>query len=202
MLKLRIWGAGVAAALVMVGQAAATYYYPGWGYGSGGGSSSASYEDCHYSILGNVAGALDCEISSETDTSTAAVNSGDGFFGFTDWEYAASSSSWYASGKDGYWDISGIVTGSFDDILVVFEDSHDNELVGYIMGDATGIDWSSPFTPNAFGFHKTKDVKKISVYYRQGGGSTTVSAPAGLGLLGLVALGVGISRRRAGEATA
>ncbi len=188
------------------------------------GNANAAFISCTgdgYDISNNVSTATDCTILAPLDgnvndsvsppSSSYTVNVEE-FFGFDDWLF------------DGKWndeegvfvDTSGLFSftgggasgtftyvGGIDDILnimFVFKDGADTNLVGYLVPGADGT-YTSPFEEPPFSFTAAspKDTSHISVYYRNGGGGTPPSGvpePGVLFLLGAGLMGLGLARRR------
>lgn len=203
-------------------------------------NANASFASCTgegYDISDNVAPNIGCTIleplnANQNDSvsppqSSFTVNE-EAFFGFTDWSFDGKYDNiGNVSGTDGssLFDFSGNnqsgtfawtdgVIADFSDIMLVFKDGGDTNLVGYLIdmpllltsvGDGgfggTGT-YTSPFEepPFAFPGQGPRDISHISVYYRSNGGpgpgNGDVPEPGILLLLGAGLIGLSLSRRR------
>ncbi len=168
-------------------------------------ANAAGFRSCttsDYDISDNVTGASDCEISNDFNQDFVSPNkpltvNEAGFFGSTDWMFGGkigNDSGYNGSpgGQSGSWDISNVISNTWDDIMLVFKSGQGTQLVGYQLNDGvTNGTWESPFEKAAFNFNgkNTKDVSHISVYYRQGQEPPTQSVPEPTSMLGLLGLG-------------
>lgn len=192
------------------------------------GNANAAFLSCAgdgYNIGDNVSTATDCTILAPLDgavndsvsppVSSYTVNVEE-FFGFDDWLFDGK----WDSTDAGFVDTSDLfaftagpdgagVGGSFeyvggiDDILnimFVFKDGGDTNLVGYLVPGADGT-YTSPFEEPPFSFNgdSPKDTSHISVYYRIGeepDNPGEIPEPGMLFLMGAGLLGLGLARRR------
>ncbi len=155
----------------------------------------------NYDISGKVTGTTDCTISDENQDSVSpnkplTVNAGEGFFGYTNWEFGGKigSNAGYdgpKGGQSGEWDISQAIEDNWGDIMLVFKSSSGTNLVGYQLADGVESgDWKSPYEKPAFNFNgnNIKDVSHISVYYREGKKLAKRKVPEPTSILGLAAV--------------
>lgn len=90
---------------------------------------------------------------------------------------------------------------SFDDVMFVFKDGSNTNLVGYLFSDDDPGTYTSPFEDPPFDIapaSSPKDISHISVYYRTTGiiPPQELPEPGMLVLLGAGLVGFGLSRRR------
>lgn len=190
----------------------------------GDASAAATFQSCvgtDYDISGKVTPTTACTIltpldGAQNDSPQPGFVNGAEFFGIDDWEFggkwdspAPGGSSWTDSsilfnftggGQTGTFTLVGAL-GDISDIMLVFKDGGDTNLVGYMLDlkKTIGGVYNSPFTEPPFVYPGTgpRDVSHISVYYREGGGIIIIPEPATLSLVGLSLLAVGaMSRRR------
>jgi hypothetical protein len=186
--------------------------------------ASASVQQCTgtlptYDISTKVSNNRGCEILQPLDGKAnddlALINS-IGFFGITNW---LANGKWDST-DTGFVDSStlfnftgGATSGTYSyvgpalppgDVMFVFKDGADTNLVAYLLQQPYGGTYSTPFTNPPFPTNngQTKNISHISVYYRNGtnGGSgdpTDVPEPATLALVGLGLLGLSKMRRKA-----
>ena len=190
------------------------------------GTASAAFISCvntpsdlgaDYNISAKVSTVTACTIlgplsGSENDklNPTMLVND-EAFFGITDWLFDgkweqprgvisfvdfSSYFNFTGGGQSGTYTYAGPTTIS--DFMFVFKGGDATNLVGYQLAGTSGT-YSTPFTPSPFSVNNPKDVSHISVYYRNGGGTTpplAVPEPGVLLLMGAGLIGLGIARRR------
>jgi PEP-CTERM motif len=179
------------------------------------GAASAAFIPCtgtgpsSYDISTKVTPNQGCTILAPLNgaaNDTASLVNQEGFFSITDWLFDGKYDNINATtGTDGstLFNFTGgaqsgtfskVGTWNFTDVMFVFKDGGDTNLVGYrinmpVLGSSSG-NYASPFTEPPFDFNgnNTRDISHISVYYRDGGGgppNIVVPEPAILGLLGL-----------------
>lgn len=169
--------------------------------------SNATYTNCSGVISGLISGAIDCEISDQTQDflkqDPMTVNLSGGFFDTSDWLFGGKigNTDGYegtAEGKSGTYDFSLLFNNTnWDNVMLIFKGGNDTSLVGYLLGSGvTSGTWASPFrTPDFSVGKKIKDVSHISVYYTEGRTKDNGSIPpAGItvpepGELALLAIG-------------
>lgn len=192
------------------------------------GTASASFISCintssdsgtDYNISTRVSTATGCTILAPlSGPSTGQANdvpqpsfvNTEGFFGISNWLFDGkwelpggpdSSSLFNFTGGGSSGGVSYVGGISTSDIMFVFKDGNDTNLVGYLVPMLSG-NYSTPFTNPPFTFRGApngKDVSHISVYYREGGGGTPpqqIPEPGVLLLMGAGLLGLGLARRR------
>ncbi len=184
------------------------------------GNASASFISCtggtgstSYDISGKVSTATACTIldplnGQKNDTPQPGFVNTEGFFGITNWLFngkwdigtseTSSLFNFTGGGPSGAFSYVGGISTS--DIMFVFKDGNDTNLVGYLVPTLSGT-YSTPFTNPPFTFNGApngKDVSHISVYYRGGGGTPPqqIPEPGVLLLMGAGLLGLGLARRR------
>lgn len=179
-----------------------------------------------YNILSKVSTATNCQIllplnGNQNDSPPpppGMVNSlSPGFFGINNWLFDGK---WDNLGGTGGTDTSVLFnftgnnqsgtytyvgTGTFTEIMFVFKDGSDTNLVGYLL-DLNNLsgNYDSPFVEPPFPLSPAqgpKNISHISVYFRGSSTSSTsgggeVPEPGMLGLLGLGLLGLALARRR------
>jgi len=168
-----------------------------------------------YDISGKVSNAFDCTIlgplnGNQNDNPLPGFVNGEAFFGISDWLFDGK----WNSSDNGFVDSSSLfdftgggVSGGYTyvggagiaDIMFVFKDGADTNLVGYLLTAGNGT-YSTPFTNLPFplsGNSAQKNVSHISVYYREGGTPPSqIPEPGVLMLVGAGLLGLGLARRR------
>lgn len=173
-----------------------------------------------YDISNKVSNTSNCAIltpigANENDN-LAIVNSG-GFFGISDWQLDGKYDNLTASGgtdTSSLFNFTGdMQSGSYTyvggtpipgDVMLIFKDGADTNLVGYLLSQPYGGMYSSPFVDPPFplsGESRIHDISHITVYYRpgEGGGDTgggKVPEPATLALIGAGLLGMSRLRRK------
>ncbi len=166
---------------------------------------AAGFSSCstsEYDISDSVTGASNCEISNDFNQDFVSPNkpltvNEAGFFGSNDWIFGGKigSNSDYngtAGGQLGSWDISNVISNTWDDVMLVFKSGQGTQLVGYQLNDGvTSGTWESPFEKTAFDFKgkNLKDVSHISVYYKQAEKPQKRSIPEPTSILGLLGIG-------------
>ncbi|WP_414621104.1 PEP-CTERM sorting domain-containing protein [Calothrix sp. CCY 0018] len=177
-------------------------------------ASAVSFRSCStssYDISGKVTGTTNCTISDEFQDSVSpnkplTVNKGEGFFGYTNWNFGGKIGvnggfNGTGEGKTGSWNLSSVIEENWGDIMLVFKSGKGTTLVGYQLAD--GVEsgtWKSPYEKAAFNFNggDIKDVSHISVYYREGKKPVKRKVPEPTSILGLVGISavVGSSLKR------
>lgn len=164
---------------------------------------------CPSSISGDVTGAVSCGIGTADQDSVSAnkpltVNT-ESFFGFNNWQFGGKigETAGFAgkgSGQAGAWNLSSVFKSSWEDVMLVFKSGKNTTLVGYLLADnVKSGQWSSPFEKGVFDVPNTRDVSHISVYYREGSGSSA-AVPEPTTMAGIALAGAGLTayrRRRA-----
>ena len=192
------------------------------------GAANASFTSCvgtGYNIADNVDPNVGCTILNPLDgavndsvdppASSFTVNV-EQFFGFSDWQFDGkweevngtfvdgSSLYNFAGTPDpavsGTFTYAGPVPPTVDNIMFVFKDGGDTNLVGYLITPGVNGTYTSPFEEPPFTFPgaSPRDVSHISVYFRDGGGPPVlIPEPGSLALVGLGLMGlVAVARRR------
>lgn len=173
-----------------------------------------------YDISGKVSNTSNCAILKPIDANQndnlALINS-TGFFGITDWLLGGKYDNMNGSGgtdtsalfnftgnnQSGQYIYAG-GTPAPSDVMLVFKDGENTNLVAYLLKQPYGGTYSSPFTDPPFplpGRSTLHDISHITVYYRNGddgSGDPTgdVPEPATLALIGLGMLGISKMRRK------
>ncbi|MDX2240545.1 MAG: PEP-CTERM sorting domain-containing protein [Leptolyngbyaceae cyanobacterium bins.302] len=161
---------------------------------------------CSSSIANDVTGAVACGVGDASQDSVSSnrpltVNT-EKFFGFADWSFGGKigegnyARTGTGSGQVGKWNLSSVFKSSWQDVMLVFKSGNGTKLTGYLLADnVTSGDWWSPFA---------KDVSHISVYFREGGSSSTpgnsAAVPEPTTMAGIALAGAGLAayrRRRA-----
>lgn len=174
-----------------------------------------------YDISGKVSNTSNCAIltpidDNQNDNDIATINSG-GFFSISDWVYGGKYDNMDSSGGDddsALFNFTGNnVSGTYtyagsspapQDVMLIFKDGDNTNLVGYLLKMPYGGTYSSPFTDPPFplkGASTEHGISHISVYYRNGDGSGDSGGgeapePATVALLGLGLLGMAKLRRK------
>lgn len=199
--------------------AIATTLVTGLGFSGSAYAAASDFTACTgttngvaWNIADNVSPTTACAIllplDGATNDSTALVNS-KAFFTYNNWfldgKLVEGDSSnlfnWSGNTKSGNFTLVGSL-GTITDIMLVFKDGGDTNLVAYMLDleASIGGSYSSPFEEPPFTFSgaSPRDISHISVYYRTEGGPPPqeVPEPAPLALLGLGIVGLLLARRQ------
>lgn len=169
---------------------------------------------CPSGIADNVGGTSGCQYSNSANQDSVSPNSPltvnqESFFGFTNWKFggkigdnAAAGYTGNGSGQSGTWNIASAFQNTWQDVMLVFKSGRNTTLVGYMVNDnVTSGTWNSPFEKSLFDVPNTRDVSHISVYYREGSGSSA-AVPEPTTMAGLALAGTGFAAMRRRRATA
>jgi len=198
---------------------------------------SGTTADGTWDISDNVTPTLDCTILAplqgptrgQANDSLSLVNA-EQFFAFSDWLFdgkwespAENETEWTDrsslfnfdyignstdAGQGGTFTLAATLDTAITDIMFIFKDGDDTNLVGYLIDidamedDAVLGEYTSPFVSPPFPTNNsaTHNVSHISVYYRQGDNTTPptggVPEPGPLSLLGLGLMGLWFARRK------
>ena len=172
-----------------------------------------------YDISTKVSNTSNCAIlqpiNANQNDNLALINS-TGFFGITNWllngKYDSLNSSGGTDTSSLFNFTGGSMSGTYtyvggspapQDVMLVFKDGADTNLVAYLLKSPYGGTYASPFTnpPFPLGNPTVKNISHITVYYRageDGSGDPTGEAPepATLALVGLGLLCVSKMRRK------
>jgi hypothetical protein len=172
-----------------------------------------------YDISTKVTNTSDCAILAPLDgklnDNLPLINS-TGFFSITNWLLDGKYDNLGVSGTDTsalFNFTGGAQTGTYSyvgglpapsDVMLVFKDGNDTNLVAYLLKSPYGGSYSSPFTDPPFSLEGSSivhDISHITVYYRAGDGTGDtgggqVPEPGTLALLGLGLLGISRLRRK------
>lgn len=173
-----------------------------------GNSAQAFSLGCNAAIANDLQGASACGMGAANQDSVSpnsplTVNQ-EAFFGFNNWRFGGKlgegnyAKTGSGSGQAGQFDLSSVFKSSWEDVMLVFKSGNKTTLVGYLLNDnVTTGSWTSPFDKAVFDVSNTRDVSHVSVYYREGSGSSAaVPEPTTMAGIALAGAGLAAYRRR------